>query len=409
MFTWTARRALPTAVTALAAAATVLLAAPTHAHAATTFTLYNNTAYTSASIGDGAVVSNLLPNSTCGPLTASGAMPTESVWQADVEAVDTNPSGALVLDCEDLYLNGTGSGVVTTYNDLLQLQTWARDVEPDQLIGWYGLLNNTTSANYSYYQDLLAADSNTAFFPSLYTYDASEEDWDTTLSTDMTTASAISSSTPTYPYVWPQYHQGSTPSSLSETFIPAAQWSVELATIQEEGLAGAVVWGGSASSGTCDSTCESEAGTEGWLAATQGFLTYLASPQTDLALGGTATVSSVNVSGRGGPQAVDGNPMTRWGSQYADPQWIVVDLGANYNISGVRLMWETAYGSSFQIQVSTDDSTWTSIYSTTTGTGGVQLLEGLSGTGRYVRMYGTARGTTYGYSLWDFNIYGTAA
>jgi hypothetical protein len=98
--------------------------------------------------------------------------------------------------------------------------------------------------------------------------------------------------------------------------------------------------------------------------------------------------------------------MTRWGSQYADPQWLDVDLGGSYTITGVRLMWETAYATSYQIQVSSDNSTWTTIYSTTTGAGGVELLTGLSGTGRYVRMYGTARGTTYGYSLWDFNVYG---
>ena len=27
-------------------------------------------------------------------------------------------------------------------------------------------------------------------------------------------------------------------------------------------------------------------------------------------------------------------------------------------------------------------------------------------TGRYVRMYGTVRGTQYGYSLWEFEVYG---
>ena len=29
----------------------------------------------------------------------------------------------------------------------------------------------------------------------------------------------------------------------------------------------------------------------------------------------------------------------------------------------------------------------------------------VSGTGRYVRMYGTARGTSYGYSLYEFGVY----
>ncbi|MFB9544501.1 discoidin domain-containing protein, partial [Micromonospora sagamiensis] len=30
----------------------------------------------------------------------------------------------------------------------------------------------------------------------------------------------------------------------------------------------------------------------------------------------------------------------------------------------------------------------------------------VNGSGRYVRMYGTARATGYGYSLWEFQVYG---
>jgi hypothetical protein len=84
-----------------------------------------------------------------------------------------------------------------------------------------------------------------------------------------------------------------------------------------------------------------------------------------------------------------------------------VDLQATYNITRVKLNWEAAYGKSYQIQVSPDTTNWATVYSTTTGAGGVQDLTGLSGTGRYVRMYGTARGTSYGYSLWEFEVYGT--
>jgi hypothetical protein len=104
--------------------------------------------------------------------------------------------------------------------------------------------------------------------------------------------------------------------------------------------------------------------------------------------------------------AFDGNTGTRWASQWADPQWIRVDLGGTATITSVNLQWETAYGKAFQIQTSPDGNTWTSIYSTTTGTGGTQNLT-VSGSGRYVRMYGTQRGTGYGYSLFEFQVYGT--
>jgi hypothetical protein len=104
---------------------------------------------------------------------------------------------------------------------------------------------------------------------------------------------------------------------------------------------------------------------------------------------------------------VDGNTTTRWASATTNLAWIYVDLGAAYNVTEVDLNWEAAYATSFQIQVSSDTTNWTTIYNTTTGTGGIQNLTGLSGTGRYVRMYGTVRATAYGYSLWEFAVYGT--
>jgi hypothetical protein len=129
---------------------------------------------------------------------------------------------------------------------------------------------------------------------------------------------------------------------------------------------------------------------------------------TLLSQGKPVTASSSEGAGSPASAAVDGNTGTRWSSAFSDPQWLQVDLGASASISQVVLNWEAAYATAFQIQVSTDASTWTPIYTTTTGTGGTQTLN-VTGTGRYVRMYGTARATAYGYSLWEFQVYGTAA
>jgi hypothetical protein len=68
-------------------------------------------------------------------------------------------------------------------------------------------------------------------------------------------------------------------------------------------------------------------------------------------------------------------------------------------IDEVLLNWETAYGKSYQIQVSNDASTWTNVYSTTTGDGGIDDISFAAVNARYVRMDGTLRGTVYGYSL----------
>ncbi|MFG2041098.1 discoidin domain-containing protein [Dactylosporangium sp. NPDC048998] len=122
--------------------------------------------------------------------------------------------------------------------------------------------------------------------------------------------------------------------------------------------------------------------------------------------GKPVTASSVQSADLAASNVNDGNDGTRWGSQWSDPQWIRIDLGATATISQVTLQWEGAYGKAFQIQTSADDQNWTDIYSTTTGTGGTQTLN-VSGSGRYVRMYGTARGSGYGYSLYEFKVYGS--
>lgn len=129
-------------------------------------------------------------------------------------------------------------------------------------------------------------------------------------------------------------------------------------------------------------------------------------PVTNVALG-KPTTSSSNESAAFTPDlAVDGNTGTRWSSAFSDPQWIRVDLGASFAINRVVLRWETAFGRAYQIQTSNDGTTWTTIHSTTTGAGGVEDFA-VTGTGRFVRMNGTARGTQWGYSLFEFEVYGT--
>jgi F5/8 type C domain/Ricin-type beta-trefoil lectin domain/Putative Ig domain len=127
---------------------------------------------------------------------------------------------------------------------------------------------------------------------------------------------------------------------------------------------------------------------------------------TNVALGKTATASSLESAAYPASNAVDGSLSTRWSSAFSDPQWLQVDLGSTQSICQVTLNWEAAYATAFQIQTSNDANTWTTIYSTTTGTGGNQTLN-VTGSGRYIRMYGTARATPYGYSLWEFQVYGT--
>ncbi|MEU1341795.1 beta-1,3-glucanase family protein [Streptomyces sp. NPDC005827] len=124
-----------------------------------------------------------------------------------------------------------------------------------------------------------------------------------------------------------------------------------------------------------------------------------------LSQGRPATASSTENASFPASAAVDGDTGTRWSSAFADPQWLQVDLGSVQQLSSVTLAWEAAYAKAFQIQTSTDATTWTTVYSTTTATGGTQNLT-VTGSGRYVRLHGTTRATPYGYSLWEFQVYG---
>ncbi|MGW6784846.1 discoidin domain-containing protein [Streptomyces sp. NPDC054987] len=125
-----------------------------------------------------------------------------------------------------------------------------------------------------------------------------------------------------------------------------------------------------------------------------------------LSQGRPATASSIEGAGTPASAAVDGDDGTRWSSRFADPQWIQVDLGTTARLHQVVLRWETAHARAYRIELSTDGSTWTTAHTTTAGTGGVQTLD-ITGTARHVRMYGTERATPWGYSLWEFQVYGT--
>ena len=134
------------------------------------------------------------------------------------------------------------------------------------------------------------------------------------------------------------------------------------------------------------------------------------SADTNLALNKTVTVSSIQP-GYPGSNAVDGNGSTRWGSNFdiETVSWIYVDLGTTCSISHVKLYWDIAYGSSYKIQVSDDHLNWTDVYSTTSGNGGLDDITFTTVNTRYVRMYGTVRGSQWGYSIYEFEIYGSAA
>ncbi|WP_327337290.1 MULTISPECIES: discoidin domain-containing protein [unclassified Streptomyces] len=130
---------------------------------------------------------------------------------------------------------------------------------------------------------------------------------------------------------------------------------------------------------------------------------------TNVSQGKTATASSFQTDPTGGcpcsaANAVDGKFDTRWASDWSDPQWVQVDLGSSTTFKHVQLAWDPAYGKAYDIQTSEDGQSWTTVKSVTDGNGDIDDID-VNGTGRYVRINGTARGSGYGYSLYEFGVY----
>lgn len=147
-------------------------------------------------------------------------------------------------------------------------------------------------------------------------------------------------------------------------------------------------------------------------------VTVLERNEINRAQGHVATASSIETCCNGdltASLAFDGDPNTRWSSAWdaneadADPddEWIYVDLQGHYEVERIVLNWEVAYGTAYSIDVSYDGVEWQTVYIEPNGDGGIDELSFSNPVGaRYVRMQGLLRGTRYGFSLWEFEIYG---
>lgn len=129
---------------------------------------------------------------------------------------------------------------------------------------------------------------------------------------------------------------------------------------------------------------------------------------TNIAQGKPATASSFQPGSGDCPctaaNAVDGKQNTRWASDWSDPQWLQVDLGSTTSFKHIQLNWETSYAKTYTVQTSDDGQNWRTVHEVRGGNGGVDDFD-VNGSGRYVRINGTERGTGYGYSLYEFGVY----
>lgn len=128
----------------------------------------------------------------------------------------------------------------------------------------------------------------------------------------------------------------------------------------------------------------------------------------NVALGKPTTSSTIENNGYLPEYATDGVETTRWSTEYADDQWLQVDLEGVFNVNQVVLRWETAFGKVYDIQV-WDGSVWQTVVSETNSDGEIDDFVFEPVPARYVRMHGITRATQWGFSLWEFEVLGERA
>jgi hypothetical protein len=132
----------------------------------------------------------------------------------------------------------------------------------------------------------------------------------------------------------------------------------------------------------------------------------------NLALNKPAVSSSDEKPELAAQYAVDGNKSTRWGSNFFTDKnpsdaWIYIDLGEKKIIGTAVITWEAAFGLDYQILVSDDAKDWKMAFEEKSGHAGKSVHKiSPPAEGRYVKLLGIKRGTAYGYSPWEIEIYG---
>ncbi|MBO0852397.1 MAG: hypothetical protein J2P18_01355 [Nocardia sp.] len=226
-------------------------AAPSaHRGPRSSFNLFDNTHYTDVDLG--LPKSNILyEQSPIANSVKQGKAPDEQTFKQQVREHNTAP-GPFVMDFENLYLKGADAEKHCEL--LIAMADWAHQAAPGKAIGYYGVLDNVDS-QHMYLEKKLAPHED-AYFPTMYTFNDDRAGWTSRLTRDVELAKQVDASKPMYPYVWPQYHEG-TPNALR--FIDADYWTFQLNTLRKY-ASRAVIW---SSTGPNTST--------GWVQATKRF------------------------------------------------------------------------------------------------------------------------------------------
>ncbi len=130
-------------------------------------------------------------------------------------------------------------------------------------------------------------------------------------------------------------------------------------------------------------------------------------PNINLALQKPATASS-HSSNYTPANAVDGKTTTHWRSGSVSSStvvWLRVDLQSSQSIGRVVVNWNGSYyAKRYQIQVSSDNVNWNTVYADNSGNGGIDNVSFTAVVARYVRVYMT-RNNKSTERIYEFEVY----
>jgi len=105
--------------------------------------------------------------------------------------------------------------------------------------------------------------------------------------------------------------------------------------------------------------------------------------------------------------AIDGDSATAWKSKNESSPWIYIDFEKLIDFKRVVLNWGRNYGIAYKLQSVSEAGALATIYTQSAGTGGIEDITNLSGSGRYLRLQCTKKFIAdSGYVLNEFEVYG---
>jgi hypothetical protein len=140
------------------------------------------------------------------------------------------------------------------------------------------------------------------------------------------------------------------------------------------------------------------------------FTVYNGTPETELSQSGWTASANTNSTGADVPaNAIDGNLATRYSSDavQAAGMYFQVNLGSSQTFNEIEMNTPNSagdYARGYNVEVSTDGSTFTSV-ATGTGTASPEIVSFPDQTAQYIRVVLTAGGTTSWWSIDEFTVY----